>query len=301
MIRQKWNWCGHDSQRHLVQYLKEEIETYLQENSVGAAKVGKLGGPIRIAESDGQIIVGLMRSRLLGYDSRSQLSPPFVTSFTTHSADSNEDEYHRSNGMLSQWRAYGGDGGVALVLDSKRVELLLKREYELHYLWPCLIGDVIYDRKNLDVRKQFPQLLQGLREYSQSFIQNDRNAGMRALSERISPILPSVVGRFKHSAFRGEQECRIVVGVMPESLRDELAEEDEPIVRTFKKIHYRKGRCNAIPYIRLFEDLDEELPITRIVVGPCINQSENFGAIMKLVETRDIVVKASDTPYVPSI
>ena len=285
---------------HLVQYLKEKIETYLRENPVDAARIVKLGGSSCVAESDGQMIVDLMRSRLLGYDSRSQLSPPFIASFTTHSTDSDQDEYHRFNGMLSQWRAYGGDGGVALVFDSKGLEALLKREYELYHLWPCLMGDVVYDKKDFDVERQFPQLFHGLKEYSQSFIQNDRTAGMRALSERISPILPSIVGRFKHGAFREERECRIVVGVMPESLRDELAKESDRSDRVFKKIHYRKGQYKAIPYIRLFEDLGEVLPIIRIVVGPCVSQIVNLETVKKLVETRDIVVKASDIPYVAS-
>ena len=123
---------------------------------------------------------------------------------------------------------------------------------------------------------------------------------MRALTERVSPILPSIVGRFKHGAFREERECRIVVGVMPESLRNELTDESGRSDRAFKKIHYRKGKYKAIPYIRLFEDLGEVLPINRIVVGPCISRIANFETVKKLVETRDIVVKASDTPYVAS-
>ena len=51
-----------------------------------------------------------------------KLSPMFVTSFCGHK----EDSEHWANGLLSQWRAYGSDGGCAIELDEIGLNSKLK-------------------------------------------------------------------------------------------------------------------------------------------------------------------------------
>ena len=44
--------------------------------------------------------------------------------------DKQEKEYHRNNGMLSQWRGYGGRDCVAIVFETSGLEKLMQRERE---------------------------------------------------------------------------------------------------------------------------------------------------------------------------
>jgi hypothetical protein len=62
----------------------------------------------------------------------------FVSSFCTHPCNS----YEATNGLLSQWRAYGR---VAIVFDAKSIEDLMKREKSAFAHPINHIGDVTYD------------------------------------------------------------------------------------------------------------------------------------------------------------
>ena len=103
----------------------------------------------------------------------------------------------------------------------------------------------------------------------------------------------------KHIAFREERECRIVVWVVSESVREVDVWQEESD-KQFKQIRYRSGACGTVPYIRLFEDSEIDLPITRIIVGPSLNQLVYFEKIRELVKDREIAVERSEIPYVGS-
>ena len=54
----------------------------------------------------------------------------YVACFCTHMTN----DYARENGLLSQWRGYGGaDGGYCIVFDTAAMIALLQKEYESHY------------------------------------------------------------------------------------------------------------------------------------------------------------------------
>lgn len=48
----------------------------------------------------------------------------YVVSFCSAAADS----YEAANGLLSQWKGYGGDGGYMIVFDAKRLNALVSQE-----------------------------------------------------------------------------------------------------------------------------------------------------------------------------
>ena len=222
-----------------------------------------------------------------------------MVSFTTHSGIFDRDKYHRLHGMLSQWRAYGNDAGVALVFDSEKIKKLLEQEDKRFVLWPCFIGDVVYSGQNRGVEKRFPNFFQGLKQWSKKFVQRDEKATLEILNSQVVPNLPSIAGSFKHDAFHEEQEFRIIVGVMSESVLHHPVWKEDP-TKKFKQIHHRENNCGAIPFIRLFEDTGEDLPITRIIVGPSRNQLAHMETVKKLVGARNISVEKSETPYVGS-
>lgn len=46
------------------------------------------------------------------------LPGPFICSFCAH----DPGQYEARHGLLSQWRGYGGNGGIAIILDTKSLE-----------------------------------------------------------------------------------------------------------------------------------------------------------------------------------
>ncbi len=286
-------------EKYCVCYLNKYLHHH-QQNPVAKKTLDDADGIAELAKKDGATIVRTISDVVLG---RSPVSePPFVVSFTTHGSKTGPDKYHRSHGMLSQWRGYGSDAGVALVFDRKKIEELLEQEGQRFDFWPCLIDDAVYDKEGLDIEKQFPELhqaLQALGELIEAFGQDDGQTISQILNKNVLPKCVSAAGRFKHKAFYEEQECRIIVGVLPKPASDSSNFQESLTNKKSKQIHHRAGNCGAIPYIRLFEN-PGNLPITRIIVGPHRNQLAHLEEVQELTRTRRIKVEKSEIPYVGS-
>ena len=287
----------------LLMYYKEAMEQRIRNNSEIKSKIENLGGLYHVAEAEAATMTSSMRSQLLGHDtdpSTSSVAPAFVCSFTTHGDDSDRDRYHREHGMLSQWRGYGGSAGIAIVFDTKKLESFLVREYaHFDYLY-CHLADVFYDSGDFALTKCFPKLSDALSTYASAFVELDHYAAVLALLNDVVSEFPTAAGRLKHGAFREERECRIVVGPLPVSVRIRLASEGKSREKAAKAISHRLGHSSAIPYIRLFEQIGEDLPITRIIVGPSRNQRVHMEAVRDLVKAGEIEVQGSEIPFVAS-
>ena len=278
---------------------KEAANSHKKADQDFAEKVACLGGIEVTAEQEGSRIASMLRSSLRGEGRFEHFPPPFIVSFTTHSEDTVQDEHHRSHGMLSQWRGYACDPGVALVFDSRKIEELLEREGERFTLLSCHVVDAVYEEEQ-DLGERFPDLSQKLREWVDAQARGSQDAELQLpIIEELTPLLISAAARFKHIAFNEEQECRIVVRITSESVREVDVWQEESD-KQFKQTHYRPGACGAVPYIRLFEDSGIDLPITRIIVGPSLNQLVYFERIRELVKDRGIAVETSEIPYVGS-
>lgn len=75
-------------------------------------------------------------------EAQEQTQDHYVTSFCTAC-----DEWVPQNGLLSQWRGYGQDGGYAIVFDTKGLDSLLRNDAgHYHDSEETLVfGDVQYD------------------------------------------------------------------------------------------------------------------------------------------------------------
>ena len=287
----------------VVDYYRTELKRLMLENAKVRNFVNDRGGLERIAESDGSRMVEILRSQMLGDDGRTTMAPLFVVSFSTHSGQNDRDEYHRHHGMLSQWRGYCGDDGVAIVFDTIGVENLMKIEYETFQHWPMTLSDVVYDSTELKLESQFLDLMESFRDFVCEFISmfvENRAEGLSPAELGITRVIEQigvVVARLKHGAFHEERECRIVVGVTPEltNPRESLGTQAE---KSFKTTHYRSSRQGTIPYIRLFEGCGHDLPIKRIIVGPSRNQRAHLETVVELTSGMGIEVTQSETPFV---
>ena len=259
--------------------------------------------PSQIARTDGSSIVHEMRTSLLGDGFTPGRVPPFLVSFSTHngSSDRNRNRYHQQNGMLSQWRGYGRDQPVAIVFDRKQLEVLFHKERELFHYWPALTSEVIYDWSHSPLENHFSDLVSTIQKYVHTQTAHfEKDSALLDSFTTLYKHFYSALLILKHSAFDEEQEYRIVVGIPQKSLVDKSAGTQVMDSKPTKSIHYRWGIHGSVPYIRLFEDLAESLPISRVIVGPSRNQRANLERVADLTRSTGIVVHASETPFVES-
>ena len=281
-----------------IEYVDDAIRTYIAGLPDETQRSRLLGDASSMATSNGKMIVDVMRTKLLGDDFNAGMGIPYVTSFATHT-----DTFTRENGMLSQWRAYGAGEPVAIVFPTKDLERLLKAEYAQFEYFSCALADAVYFDETFSLKDHFPDFLDALRIFAQNVSQQRPVSDMEVLrnTNLLATRLLPAVGRVKHYAFREENECRIIAGIPHESLREEYSSHGEQ-AKPFKPVRHRAGRTTSIPYIRLFEKLDETIPIDRIIVGPSTNQQAIMESVSSIVYSsdrhREISIEASEIPYV---
>src|SRR5437016_4383229 len=98
----------------------------------------------------------------------------------------------------------------------------------------------------------------------------------------------------KHRGFLEEREVRIVA--CPQSVRALAArgKRNDLLGRPpIKKVRLSNSR----KYVALFESLNASLPIKRIIVGPSVNQKEDYEFALSLVSDSVPIVK-SETPFI---
>ena len=256
----------------------------------------KYGGIEEIAKRDGSMIVQVMKSLMFGDSTSPGMGIPFITSFAIH-----KEKYYRQNGMLSQWRGYGCHEPIALVFDTLQLESLLTSECQLFEYSSWAIASAVYYEENLELKKCFPSLYQAIKNVSGDVALGfgDKEKSLKNFQKLIPKILIAVA-RLKHQAFSEEEECRIIVGVLHEGHGERIAELGQS--RCLKTILHRPGPFGSIPYIELFRDLSEPLPIKRILIGPSINQVAHLESVKELVNRlagdRSIELEKSEIPYV---
>jgi len=135
----------------------------------------------------------------------------FIFSFCGHA----EESYAWRHGLLSQWRAYGNGAPIAMVLDTRRVEDLMKCEANIYKHAINHIGEVHYDdapgiggiKTDKEISVIFKRLPQMLTEFY-------RTNGEVDFSDLMKPfIFGSTL--VKHQGFREESEVRIVISPGP--------------------------------------------------------------------------------------
>ena len=280
-------------------HFKAEIGKLAKGNTDIMRRLVRQGGISHVAQSEGKMLANLMQSHLLGDIDTEGSATPFVFSFTKHGGDTPEKQYHQQHGMLSQWRGYGGPEGVAIVFDTREIERLLGIECCRFDYFSCYLATVVYDYGDLSLTQEFPRLSDAIQKYSQAWVEGEDGAALELLNN-VASELPIDVGRLKHTAFREEDECRIVAARMSNAFRQKLENAGLSTGKQAKPVSYREGRCDSIPYIKLFDGLDEDLPIKRIIVGPSQNQIAHQAGIQEMVDGKSIHVQRSGIPFVAS-
>ena len=284
----------------LTNRFDEEFSKLARGNTDFERRIEHAGGVRHVAQCEGEMLANLMRSHLLGDDEAEGAAVPFVFSFTKHGGDTAQGRYRQQNGMLSQWRGYGGSEGVAIVFDTREIEGLLGLECCRFDYFSCYLATVVYDSDGLSLTQEFPKLSDAIQKYSLAWVESDAHAAKESLN-KVAPELPIAAGRLKHIAYGEEDECRIVAATMSAKFRQEIENAGLSTGKSAKPVSHREGRYGSIPYIKLFDGLDEDLPIKRIIVGPSQNQIAHEEAIQEMVGGKSIHIQRSGIPFVASV
>lgn len=220
---------------------------------------------------------------------------PFVASFCKPTSQNQED------GLLSQWRGYGSDGGYAIVFDTPVLMEFVQDEKNNYFYSFFQWGDVDYfdgGCESYEETLEWEQLIEETAE--KAFCASDMTDFEEKVKHFFDPIL-ALASRHKHSGFKEEKEVRIVAFPSPEDMIDEeeLSRGDKRV----KQVQFRPQNGMLIPYISLFEkpnDSKMKLPIKKIVVGPHHDKLRRQKSIRKLLDQLNIEAQVivSDIPYI---
>jgi len=183
---------------------------------------------------------------------------------------------------LSQWRGYGGSGGVSIGFDGNEIQRHASAFLAAHSVGPlkkwCILQKVDYIAATLDERTagtidSFMESLPGLPLFVDSLLTQQE-----VLYRSVAMWSP----RFKDRAFREEREWRI-------SIADLIGDN--------RAASFRTRRSLLVPYIKF--DLGKSMwpLISRVVVGPGAHQSETLDAIKMRLDDERVEVEASRIPY----
>jgi hypothetical protein len=211
---------------------------------------------------------------------------PYITSFCSHATQ----EYERENGLLSQWRAYGGTEGYCIVFDTRNIGYLLIEASQINYFAQLRLDAIYYHVPTLSVGDVFRDLLSQCDQMvTKLLIHEDPPDTVMGYFMNAAMLL-------KHRGYAEERELRIVAIPATEEVATEVraAHPDfspPPIIA----IHQRDGWRRR--YIRLFDfPKSQALPIKRVIVGPSARQEENYMRARNLLGHRTQLVKSA-TPF----
>lgn len=235
---------------------------------------------------------------------------PYIASFCSVDRD---DEYVRKNGLLSQWRGYGSDGGYALVFDTRTIEGLIESErYAIVGASKnnsmLQIGKAVYSDK--DVHKNFSKEMDVLKEFVRWMTEawfTDPNVVHQTFNKKIVlkmrdeylPAFMRCMPLCKHQGFKEEKEIRIVAFLAPEKYFKGLSTPRKEIIAS-PKPHmelFSKPKISDKVKIRYPKDY---LGIKRIIIGPIEDKERRKSELKEFLESARIEVEitVSETPFI---
>jgi len=252
--------------------LMDAIKTAIRPISVKLANNPKfrtevlqnIGSIDKFVDGESKIILDTMYEVTFGISTDMTFFEPYIVSFCGHT-----EPYDIKNGLLSQWRAYSRDSGYAIIFDTEKLSSLQNKEASEFFMNAGFFGDVIYDNDKEKIESEFSDLFQKI----QSLIPELVLGNSPDMLELFTPFAGSV-SRCKHHGFQEESEVRLLLSPWSKNDLEQQRLSDPKNVegsKKIKRVHFDSG---FVPYIKLFEDIDENLPIQSIIVGPHMDKEE---------------------------
>lgn len=258
-----------------------------------AKKIKLNGGIEKLAKIEAEKLVKTLRQATLSFNH------PYIFSMSaTH------DDRVGHNGLLSQWRGYGVDGGYSLVFNTQKLELLLKQEAELHHYQHVQWGDVFYYCQDNVTRNQpSSDDIEELEEVVRSAITALNEEGT---AEEVGDFYQAISGLsclYKHWGFQEEHEVRVIVIPADRDVAELAFAAGEK--KPQKTIHSFVRGGLPVPYLKLFDSSGSNatamrLPIERVIVGPHRDSAIRKKAVERLLASSgyECEVVCSEIPYI---
>jgi len=253
----------------------------------GRKSIESLGGEEKVKNTLHDFLLRSFRDITLQYQ-------VYITSFCSPETNCSED------GILSQWRGYGLDGGYAIVFDTKKLNELLVKENETFFYSFSHWGDVDYHDENTVAENPHDERLQWETDIRQTVAKCILEGDINSIDELFQPIL-ILATRHKHRGFNEESEVRIacITSTNDNVPDDARATGDHRLKKT---VCFTPKNGILIPYIALFSPPDDKaqpLPIKKIIVGPHPEKLKRKNSIEKLLRQHEIEaeVVTSSIPY----
>ena len=239
-----------------------------------AERVREFGGFEKaVADTSNGIVFSIRQATL-------RFNETYVLSFCTAA-----DDWTTSNGLLSQWRAYGKDGGYAIAFDTKQLKQRLSKEWSSFHYQHGLI-DVVHYHGGPPPTTAVPEVIseseQVLRTSVFSFLKPDSLAAL----EPVHGAATTLSCLYKHGGFREEREVRIVAIPAHTEIVAEAHKSSVKAPPEKPRAHYIRNGC-PVPCIQLFGG-SEPLPISRVIVGPHPDQDLRVKAVELMLRSKDI-------------
>lgn len=274
----------------MIPKLKKEIENWLEKGKLDKDAVRKEGGVLRICNLEIETLVDILYRSLLD-NGKSGVAIPFIFSFCSHSKDKRKSQ----DGLLSQWRGYAKEGGLAIVFETIKLESLMRLEAEARTYSPFGWGDVVYqgDEKKLEIELgEFIKIISDfllLTTHARAF-----KTAIPSAMDKEFMAHAACVALFKHRGFEEENEVRIYAYRPCDRVVAKTKNDGKSPLKPQAEIQKNKhGR----PYIELFKGLGT-LPIKRIIVGPQKNKEAVAHELRNDAKLKNIPISVSDIPYV---
>ena len=225
----------------------------------------------------------------------------YITSF----CGEHKDKYAKNNGLLSQWRGYGKDGGCVIVFDTLKIEEMLFKDCSKYEVF-AHISDVVYDGDEQAYSEEFSENIKHIAEYGKELVESNFYPARykNKKSADATKFLPSWINcitRFKHEGFQEEKEVRIVVHAI--KILEEIKKQaikDGKIIPPEWDIKHRMVEEKNVDYIELFSSLDMSSAIKKIIIGPHREKDSRADILRNYIKDKkyNIEVTVSKTPYV---
>ena len=275
------------------------IENECKKNSEAKKVAETYGGINNIAKIEiNEIINNIIFEALLNSPGLPQT--PFVASF----CKAHEDDISlQENGLLSQWRGYGKDGGYAVIFDMEKIINEFAKEESSFYHGIANHGDIVYEPDRLTMNDNMKKSLEIISNHVYRIYKFVlyREPLIPATAEELSSLFYCMT-LLKHKGFKEETEYRFcVMSYGKEAKRNQYFVEDKS--KSFKEIMTRNNEGTPVPYIKLFER-SSKLPIKKICIGPHHDKElrvKLMNVYLKSIGLDYIKVICSEIPYIGSM
>lgn len=254
----------------------------------GRALIARMGGSKSAESQLIQVLHQAVRTATLNLNA-------YVVSFCHTETGSNTED-----GLLSQWRGYGFEGGYAIVFSAEGLNALLKQEQNNYIYAFGHWGNVDYHDYDETAQTKHPETQAWEQKVISAIAEKSLQSESGLANELFEPIM-CLATRHKHRGFREEREVRI--SLLELGVTDIATAHEQGDKRLAKPVSYHVRNGMLVPYVALFERPDgvkASLPIEKIVVGPHPDKVKRKRSIEILLAQNNITapVVVSDIPYI---